>query len=58
MAMAVAVLAIGAASAPQVRTMIQSDPERALPIVLASYLPAGVRGLAVAAEAITLPLWA
>jgi Na+/proline symporter len=49
MAMAVAVLAIGAASAPQVRTMIQSDPERALPIVLASYLPAGVRGLAVAA---------
>jgi Na+/proline symporter len=49
MAMAIAVLAIGAASAPEWKAMIVSDPERALPIVLAKYLPPGVTGLAVAA---------
>jgi Na+/proline symporter len=49
MAMAIAVLAIGAASAPEWKAMIVRDPERALPIVLANYLPPGVTGLAVAA---------
>ena len=49
MAMAIAVLAIGAESAPQWREMIARDPERALPIVLAKFLPGGATGLAVAA---------
>ena len=49
MAMAIAVLAIGAASAPEWKAMIVRDPERALPVVLANYLPPGVTGLAVAA---------
>lgn len=49
MAMAVAVLAIGAANSPEWRAMIARDPERALPIVLANYLPHGATGLAVAA---------
>jgi SSS family solute:Na+ symporter len=49
MAMAIAVLAIGASGEPHWRAMIASDPERALPIVLANYLPHGATGLAVAA---------
>jgi solute:Na+ symporter, SSS family len=49
MAMAIAVLAIGASSQGQWKAMIASDPERALPIVLANYLPHGATGLAVAA---------
>ena len=49
MAMAVAVLAIGASGEPHWKEMIARDPERALPIVLANYLPHGATGLAVAA---------
>jgi Na+/proline symporter len=49
MAMAIAVLAIGATGQSQWKEMIVRDPERALPIVLANYLPHGATGLAVAA---------
>jgi solute:Na+ symporter, SSS family len=49
MAMAIAVLAIGATGEAHWREMIVRDPERALPIVLANYLPHGATGFAVAA---------
>jgi Na+/proline symporter len=49
MAMGVAVLAIGASNEPHWKEMIARDPERALPVVLANYLPHGATGLAVAA---------
>lgn len=49
MAMAIAILAIGAPGQSHWREMIAHDPERALPIVLANYLPRGATGLAVAA---------
>lgn len=48
MAMAVAVLAL-LASGSEVREMLTRDPERALPLVLAHYLPRGATGLAIAA---------
>jgi Na+/proline symporter len=49
MAMALTVLAIGPGANAMWRNMIAQDPERALPAVLANYLPRGVAGFAVAA---------
>lgn len=48
MAMAIAVLAL-LGSASGFREMLSRDPERALPLVLANYLPRGVTGIAIAA---------
>lgn len=47
--MAITVLAIGAGAQPEWRKLIVEDPERALPIVLSSHLPAGATGFAIAA---------
>jgi Na+/proline symporter len=49
MAMGIAVLALLGAGGAEFRRMLAQDPERALPLVLANYLPHGVAGLAVAA---------
>jgi solute:Na+ symporter, SSS family len=48
MAMAIAVLALLGSNAG-FRETLSRDPERALPLVLANYLPRGVTGLAIAA---------
>ncbi|MCE5307701.1 MAG: hypothetical protein LLG20_08660 [Acidobacteriales bacterium] len=49
MAMGIAVLALMGAGGTEFRRLLAQDPERALPLVLANYLPHGVAGLAVAA---------
>jgi Na+/proline symporter len=49
MAMGIAVLALLGAGGAEFRRMLAQDPERALPLVLANYLPHGMAGLAVAA---------
>ena len=49
MAMGIAVLALMGAGGAEFRRLLAQDPERALPLVLANYLPHGVAGLAVAA---------
>jgi len=49
MAMSIAVLALLGAGGADFRRLLAQDPERALPLVLANYLPHGLAGLAVAA---------
>jgi len=49
MAMGITVLALMGAGGAEFRKLLAQDPERALPLVLANYLPHGVAGLAVAA---------
>ncbi|MGE5611491.1 MAG: sodium:solute symporter family transporter [Bacillota bacterium] len=50
MAMGIAVMGIvGFAAEPQLLMKIKTDPERVLPVVIAHALPAGLRGLALAA---------